>query len=171
MRLRSLFEESSRMEVERRAALAARIDSAQQQERESIRDSRRRALNAICENGPAAGQAQQRTTEWSNAETAAWREQQLRPLAQAAARRVAEGRDEFLERRKERRQVESVLNSEKARTAAEQERRSQRELDDWFGLKQIRQRRRRNPEKILTDLPADPANSGNEPASSRARTR
>jgi hypothetical protein len=129
------------MELERRASLAARIDHAQRRERESIRDSRAQALRKICEDGPALEQAQQRTTEWSNAESAAGREQQLEPVAQATARRVVQGREEFLERRKERQQVESVLEAEKARLRSEQDRRTQRDLDDWFGVKHVRQHR------------------------------
>lgn len=169
LKLRFLVEESSRMELQRRVALAARIESVQQRERESIRESRERALNEICADGSATEQAQQRTTEWSNAEAAAWREQQLEPLAQATARRVAEGREEFFERRKERRQVESVLDAQQARKRTEQERRTQRDLDDWFGMKQARQRYAvkeagRNPEKSLTHVPVNADISGNKSA-------
>jgi hypothetical protein len=143
LRLRSLLEESSRMDLERRAAVAASIDRAQQRERQLIRESREQALSNICEGSPTADQAEQRTIAWSNAESATWREQHLQPLVLAAARRVAESRAEFLDRRKERRQVETVVDAEQARLRAEQERRAQRELDDWFGMKQVRQRRRR----------------------------
>jgi hypothetical protein len=142
LRLRLLLEESSRMELERRAALSARIDRAQGFEKQAIHASREHALKKICEDGPAVDQALQRTTDWSNAESAAWRRQQLQPLAAATARSVAEGREEFLERHKERRQVESVLDAERARLQVEQERRAQRDLDDWFGIKQIRERRK-----------------------------
>lgn len=141
LRLRSLVEESVRMELERRAAFAARVEVAQQRERQSIRNSREIALEAICADSPAE-QARQRSTEWTNAEAAAWRERRLAPLAEAASRRVEEGREEFFERRKERRQVESVLDAEKARLRAETERRAQRELDEWFAMKLIRQRNR-----------------------------
>lgn len=141
LRLRSLIEESVRMELERRAAFAARVDGAQQRERQSIRNSRELALKAIWEEAPAR-QALQRSTEWASAEAAAWREQQLAPLAEAASRRVAEGRGEFFDRRKERQQVESVLDAEKARLRTESERRTQRDLDDWFAMKLIRQRDR-----------------------------
>lgn len=140
LRLRALLEDSSRMELERRAALAARIDRAQQRERDAIHESREQAFIKISEDGPSAEQAEQRTTEWTNAESAAWREQQLAPLAQATARRVAEGREEFFERRKQRQQVESVLKAQQEFRRTEQERRAQRELDDWFGMKQARQR-------------------------------
>lgn len=80
--------------------------------------------------------------EWRNAESALGRERQLEPLARAAADRVAEGREEYFARRKERRQVESVLESERARLRIERERRAQRDLDDWFGMKLILERRK-----------------------------
>lgn len=141
-RLRLLLEESSRTEVERRTAFAALIESARQREREGARDNRARALRLICETVADAEQdARQRTLEWSNAEAALWRERQLQPLAQAAARRLAEQRDEFLARRRERWQVESILDAEKMRAKSEQERRTQRDLDDWFSAKQIKIRR------------------------------
>lgn len=169
LKIRSVVEESSRLELQRRAALAARIDGAQQRERASIRESRRQAIGKICEDGAAAEQTQQRTMEWSSAESAAWREQQLQPLAEAAARRVLEGRADFFERRKERQQVESVLDAERERRRSEQERRTQRELDDWFGMKQARKVCRSkdggaNPENFLTQARATGSNSGSKPA-------
>lgn len=142
LNLRWLVEESSRMELEARAALAARIDSVQRRERESARESRERAVATIAAPGSAAEQAAERTMEWMNAESALGRERQLEPLARAAAERVAEEREEYFARRKERRQVESVLEAERARLRVEQERRAQRDLDDWFGMKLIRERRK-----------------------------
>ncbi|MFZ0663272.1 MAG: hypothetical protein WAM66_11315 [Acidobacteriaceae bacterium] len=142
LKLRRLLEESGRMELERRAVLATRIEHARERERRIILESRGRALAEICDNGQAREQAQRRTAEWASAETAGWREQQLEPLARAAKARVAEAREEFFERRKERRQVQSVLEAEQDRLRTEQQRRVQRDLDDWFGMKQIRQNRR-----------------------------
>jgi hypothetical protein len=166
LRLRSLLEDASRMEVERRAALAARIDSAQKRERECLRSSREQALRNICEDISAPEQARHRTAEWMSAESAAWREQQLQPLAQAAQRRVAEARENFFEHRKERQQVESVLETQRARLRVEQERRIQRELDDWFGMNQLRQRGKNqqtcsNSEKSLTPVPGETFDPGN----------
>lgn len=130
------------MEVERRTAFAARIESVRQLEREGIRSNRARAQRIICETVADAKQAtRQRTLEWSNVEAALWRERQLQPLARVAAQRLAEERDEFLARRRERWQVESILDAEKMRARFEQERRTQRDLDDWFSAKQIKVRR------------------------------
>lgn len=134
LRLRSLLENSSRIEIERTTALAAHIECAESREREAICASRDRVLQAICENdGPK--QAQQRIVEWASVDCACARRKQLESLAQIIARRLTEGREEFFERRKERRQVESVLNVEKGRQRIAAERRTQRELDDWFAQK------------------------------------
>jgi hypothetical protein len=142
LRLRLLLEESSRMEVERRTAFAARIESARWLEREGARNNRARAQRIICEAVADAEQAaRERTLEWSNVEAALSRERQLQPVAQAAAQRLVEERNEFLKRRRERWQVESVLDAEKMRARFEQERRTQRDLDDWFSAKQIKVRR------------------------------
>jgi len=129
------------MELERRAALAARVEEVREGERASIRAGRERALASICGGGPEEEQLRQRSMEWRSAEDAAQRERQLEPVARAAARRVAEGREEFLERRKERLQVEKVLEEEQERLREERDRRTQRDLDDWFGMKDARRRR------------------------------
>lgn len=138
LKLRALVEETSRMELEQRAALAARVGRAQERERKTIRESRAEVVKTVSIDSEVEEQVEQRTIEWSNAESAAWRERQLEPLAKAAARRVEEGRAEFFEKRKERRQVESVVEVQRERLRVEQDRRTQRNLDDWFGMKQIR---------------------------------
>lgn len=130
------------MELEGRVVLALRIDQARKRELGTVRESRALAIESICEDSGSDDQARRRSAGWSAAETAAWRERQLAPLAAAAERRVLEGREEFFERRKERRQVESVLDAAEERARSEQERRIQRELDDWFGMKQARRDRR-----------------------------
>lgn len=138
LKIRRILEESSRMELEGRTALVARIDGLQGREREKARVSRERALAKISEGGPASVQAEERALEWSSVERALWRERQLEPLARAASQRAAESREEFFSRRKERRQVESVLEAELARRRMEEERRIQRDLDDWFGMRRER---------------------------------
>ncbi len=137
LRLRSLVEETSRMELESRAALAARIQQRRARELETVRENRAYVIASISEDGEVGEQAERRGEGWSAAEGAARRERQLAPLSEAADRRVAEVRDEFIERRKERRQVESILDEAKERVRIEQERRAQRSLDDWFGMKRV----------------------------------
>lgn len=143
LRLRSLIEESSRMELARRTAVASAIERAEEREREDARACRERAAEVILRSGSgteeqAAELARLREAEWRSANAAGGRAQRIAPLAEAAERRVIAGREEFLERRKERRQVERVLESAAERELVERERHEQRELDDWFGMKQSR---------------------------------
>ncbi|HTV04997.1 MAG TPA: hypothetical protein VME86_06475 [Acidobacteriaceae bacterium] len=141
LRLRLLVEESSRLELESQAALAAKIDLERQREARMAREGRALAVASICEERSTADQTAQRSAGWGAAESASQREEKLGTLAQAVERRVVESREDFLERRKERRQVENVLEAAGERARYEQERRVQRELDDWFGMKQSREGR------------------------------
>lgn len=132
------------MELERTTAVAAAIEQARERERGIVRVSRSRATEAILQSGAAVAAnglddlACLRESEWQSVTVSAGHEQILIPLARAAERRVAEERERFMERRKERRQVERMLESAAERARAERERREQRELDDWFGGKRAR---------------------------------
>lgn len=138
------------MELERRTSVASTLERVRERERLSARESRARAVEAIYQanaesagavKGNAEDQNRLREAEWRSAESFTGRERQMVPLVRAAERHAAEGCEEFLERRKERRQVERVLESAAERERVERERREQRELDDWFGMKQARQAR------------------------------
>lgn len=141
LKIRRLLEDSSRAELERRVGFAARVERARERDKAAILRSREQALAVIIdEDNSVQEQADRRTLEWSNAENAAARRQQLRTMADAAENRVIEAQVAFLARRTERRQLESVLDAELERKKREQERRGQRLLDDWFSNKQVRQR-------------------------------
>jgi hypothetical protein len=152
-RLRALLEEVSRAELERLAQQASQVERALARERGLTLASRREAFSLIpgvksYQTGSVAdtGPADQAVKEkWIVAEAAGdmaqYRERQLEPLAHAAARRVEAGREEFFARRKERQQVETVLQNEAALRRINQEHRDQRALDDWFAMMQIRRSR------------------------------
>lgn len=145
--IRRVLEESSRMELERCVALAARIERAQEREKLTMRQSLEEVLTTVVdESNLLWEQTDRRTMGWLNAENAAARWGQLRTVAEATANQVVEARAAFLERRTERRQVESVLTSQQELRRIEQERRTQRELDDWFSLKQVKRRRNLAPD-------------------------
>lgn len=146
LRLRSLLEESSRMELERRAAIASALELARDRERERARACRERAAETVIQSDVGSEEqmadlARLREAEWRSADVADGCAQRIVPLAQAAERRLAAGREEFLARRKERRQVERVLESAVERARVERERSEQRELDDWFGMRRSRRTR------------------------------
>lgn len=140
--IRYMLEESSRMDLERRVALLARIEGAQRREKLAIHRSREQVLAAVIdESDPVQERASRRVIESSNAEKAGARWKHLRVMAEATENRVIEARLAFLERRTERRQVESVLESQQELRRTDRERRNQRELDDWFSSQQVRQKR------------------------------
>jgi flagellar biosynthesis chaperone FliJ len=56
----------------------------------------------------------------------------LRPRIEQAELEVAERREEFLAKRIERRQTESLLQEAEAREAAEAARRTQQTMDEWY---------------------------------------
>lgn len=141
--LRMLVEETSRMELEGRAALAARIEGERGEELRAARAGRDLAVESICERSEREAQSAERAAGWRAVDRALEREKQLGELAQVVEQSVMQSRAVFVERRKERRQVETVLNAAEQQARAEQERKLQRELDDWFGMKPSRMRRGR----------------------------
>lgn len=145
LKVRRVLEESSRMEVERRVALGIRIQRSEEREEAILLQSRKNALATVIEgSGSAQASEDRRVIEWANVESAMTRRQQLRAMADATETLVVEARAAFLERRRERRQLESVLDAEQAIRRMEKDRRDQRDMDDWFSLKQARQRRARS---------------------------
>lgn len=138
LKIRSLLEDSSRAELERRSALSFRIEQIRERERQSALQSRQLVLEAIYENNSATEQAERRSLEWLDAEAAFQREKKLEPIARAAARCVTDSQSEFFELRKERQQVGALLEAARIREQIELEHQAQRALDDWFGMKRIR---------------------------------
>lgn len=142
LKVRRLLEESSRLELESRVAVAFQIERAQEREKMSIQESRKQVLVTVLnESDPVYERACRRKMELANVEIATARHKRLEPVLEAARSRVSEARAQFLELRTLRGQVESVVASEEARQRTEQERRVQRDLDDWFSSKLLRQMR------------------------------
>lgn len=149
LKVRRVLEESSRMELERRVALGARIQHSEEREKAVLLQSRENALAAVIEgSGSVQDSKDRRVIEWANVESAMARRQQLRAMADATETLVIEARATFLQRRRERRQLESVLDAEQAIRRTEKDRRDQRDMDDWFSLKQVRQRRTRSANNL-----------------------
>lgn len=141
LKIRCILEESSRLDLERRVALSTRIDRARQRETASIHASRERVLETIVDTSdPQQERSRRRIMGWASVENVSARRQQLQEMANSAESGMIGARKTFLECRMQRQQVESVLDEEKARGRIEQERRTQRELDDWFSLRRIQQR-------------------------------
>lgn len=129
LRLRSIFEEISRTELAAEAQRARQLESAVDQKHLAIARHRRESFEGL-------GQAD--TDSWVLAEqareVAEWQVQQIAPLAEQQSLRVAAARDVFMERRNERRQVETVIENRQAEIERMQGRREQQELDEWFAM-------------------------------------
>jgi hypothetical protein len=154
LRLRALLEEVSRVKLENLAQQVARIERARERERDLASAGRREAFSLIAETGVGIASRggrsgkpaqEERILAEVTVEIAAWRERQMEPLAKAAARRVEAASEEFFLRRKERRQLETLLQDRAALRRIERDRRDQRTLDDWFAATRDRNRRRRLP--------------------------
>lgn len=119
-RLRCLIEDTSRVELEAQLKEVSRLKN----ESHELREEQRMALRQI-ESAQAAVVGH----------LAFWREQGINSTLIQKMEDAGRAKTEYLERRKERRQVESVLSDRSARAALEHSRREQRAIDDWFAQK------------------------------------
>jgi hypothetical protein len=71
----------------------------------------------------------------------------------AAKKQVQKKRQEFLDKRIERRQAEAVYDAMQARAAAEANRKGQLILDDWHRSRRNRDVREANSARSETDIP------------------
>lgn len=84
-----------------------------------------------------AGIVESRNDDWREAQVLdAWLAKEKEMLEAALYKNAREAEDfkaEYFERRKERRQVESIIKAGVHEAAVERGRQDQRQLDDWFG--------------------------------------
>ena len=127
LRLRSLLEEESRVRLERAVQQASRIETARMREAE---------ITAACKDAAAAAIMDEQggwPTAFVDQKIAGLRGEQLELLARAMAAQIWAHHEEFVARRKERQQVETLLRNEAEQRNRELDRREQRAVDDWFG--------------------------------------
>lgn len=126
LELRALIEERSQQELERRGAEIRRLVKAAAVDRAAARAARADALRCLASGG----------AEWqverADAEILAGRSAQLGSLAAARQPAAEAARAALLERRMERRQVETLMSEATAEAAREEARLEQKRVDDWF---------------------------------------
>jgi flagellar biosynthesis chaperone FliJ len=128
LRIRNLEEEQCRLALESARGDLNRLEQALAATHE--RDRRGRSLvGASLYNG----QLTDRLAGLEETKTAARFVKVLTPRIAAAESRVATLRQEFLAKRVERRQAETLIEETEARDAIEASRRAQQSLDDWYG--------------------------------------
>jgi flagellar biosynthesis chaperone FliJ len=127
LRLRALLEDIGRMELEMRLQELGQIERALTQRMADRKNLRAQSF---------AGFAHADNAIWTEAEVMhEWSQWEQGILARAHQKKMVEvgsAEESYLERRKERRQVERVIEDHAATATTEQNRRRQRELDDWF---------------------------------------
>jgi ribosomal protein L12E/L44/L45/RPP1/RPP2 len=133
LKLRSLLEDLSQLELERRGAEVRRLEAAAEQEQTQARTARRDGLRRL-----TAGE-----NEWmieaADAEILEWTSARLRSLAESRRPEVEAARAAFLERRLERRQVEALLTEAAEAEAVDEARREQQGVEDWFQSRTARE--------------------------------
>lgn len=127
LRIRDLEEEQSRI------ALEAAIGDLHRLEQEQIRTAERdRQGRRLVDRSVETGEPTDRLAGLEEQHAADRFQLVLAPRILDARQDVASLRQDYLERRVERRQAETLVKEGEVREAIESERRSQQGLDDWF---------------------------------------
>jgi hypothetical protein len=127
LRIRILKEEQSRTALEAGMGELRALQAAQAASVFRDRQGRR-----LVETSAETGELLDRLAGLEEQQAAGRWQQSLVPRIQHAEQEIAGLREEYLARRVERRQVETLVEESEARTAADADRRSQQGLDDWF---------------------------------------
>jgi flagellar export protein FliJ len=130
LRLRSLLEDVSRLELELRLQKLAQIEARLDHLGKNIKADRSRRFIGIMQSDSTL-----RAETEALIELATWQQEMLSGEHQKKTAEADAAKAEYLERRKELRQVESVVEARSARNAVARSRAEQRALDDWFSLK------------------------------------
>jgi hypothetical protein len=128
LRIRNLEEEQSRIALEAAIADLRRLEEAQSATAERDRRGRR-----LVDSSVQTGELSDRLAGLEEQHAADRFQIGLAPRVLDAEQDVANLREEYLERRVERRQAETLVKESEAREALEADKRSQQGLDDWFG--------------------------------------
>ena len=147
LKVRTLFEQVSRAGVEKQAGWLARVEAAVDVEgrieQASYNGWRRSLLTDGTENGHERAMAR------ISGEMARSKRAKLEPVRERAAQQMDMARELWLTTRRERRQVEAVLEAQAKDERLEDDRRRQRDLDDWFNLRHAQRTARRRRERTL----------------------
>jgi flagellar biosynthesis chaperone FliJ len=127
LRIRGLEEEQSRLALESALGNLHRLQNAQAAIIE--RDRRGRRLIA---SSADSGELPDRLAGLQETHSSERIAQALAPRIAGAQKNVTQLREEYLAKRVERRQAETLIEEAQARDALDAGRRSQKALDDWF---------------------------------------
>lgn len=142
LRLRVLLEELSELELEKHATQLRRLETAVEQHRASARAVRGEAVQLLM--------TMQDTDAWqvgvADVEVLGWKAGKLQSMADSHRPDVEVAREDLLARRLERRQVETLAAAAARTEEKERVRREQKQIDDWFQSRVVREKRDRREE-------------------------
>ena len=151
LRVRDLEEEQSRLALESALGELNRLERALAATAERDRRGRR-----LVEISARTGEWEDRLAGLEEGRAADRHRTALAPRVADAELDVAALRQEFLDRRVERRQVETLIRETEARDAIEAGRHSQQALDDWYGNRLHREVVEAEPARLATSESAAP---------------
>ena len=144
LHIRMLEEEQRKIALESALSELHRLESALRAARESERRGRQRVVVTSC-----SPDATDRIAGLVECESARHSTQILEARIPQAMLRANAAREEYLAKRVERRQVETVLQEAQDAQHAEGERRAQQTVDEWFsGRRQQRSALRQTAQKL-----------------------
>lgn len=129
LRIRELLEEVAELEFAQVVSEVQRLETASSDQGKLSQQSRAEALVSLAVREP---ESRRWMTALSDAEIFRWKQQRLGLLALARQPSLESAREEFLTRRRERRQIEALLAAADRAEWVERSRREQKGLDDWF---------------------------------------
>lgn len=134
LRIRELEEEQNRLALESALGELNRLEHAL-----TATFARERQGRRLVEASAHTNQLMDRLAGLEETRSAASHAVALGPRVDAKGEEVTVRRQEFLLKRVERRQAETLIQETEAREAIEADRRGQQLLDDWYGSKQYRE--------------------------------
>jgi hypothetical protein len=134
LRIRELEEEQNRLVLESASGELNRLESALAAAFERERQGRR-----LVESSARSNQPMDRVAGMEETRSAGHYVNALGPRIDAQQEEVAMRREEFLAKRVERRQAETLIEETEKQDAIEAGRRGQQSLDDWYSARQHRQ--------------------------------
>ena len=132
LRLRSLLEDVSRAALQSEASRARQIETALQSHETGIAAARVAGFDALL-----AAETPLWLMAEATREVGRWQVKQLKPLLERQRQRVDAAEQAYFEKRRERRQVETVLHAQRQARELEQARREQQQMDEWHASRAV----------------------------------
>lgn len=130
LRIRALEEEQRRASLESALGELDALKRAREAAAEAGRNGRARVGSSV-----ASGSVVDRRAALVEMEAARRRDRALAPRIAASEKEAAHRRQEFVEKRVERRQAGTLVEQAEARDETEAGRRTQQAIDDWYGTR------------------------------------